>query len=73
MNAPSTINVEPAPRGTWEVLLPAGVAVVCPTLDDAVRVGFRHASGVEACELVVQDAYHRVLRRERFAGTPAGG
>jgi hypothetical protein len=59
------INVELAPRGAWEVLLPAqGERVVCATLDDAVRVGYRFAADGEGCELVVRDAYHRVLRHE---------
>ena len=65
MNAPAVINVDLASRGSWEVLLPApGERVVCATLDDAVRVGYRYAANGEGCELVVRDAYHRVVRHE---------
>jgi hypothetical protein len=71
MNAP-TINVEPTARGGWEVVLPVtGEAVRCPTLDDAVREGYRRASVAVECELVVHDAYHRVVRRERVVAVTA--
>lgn len=38
--------------------------VACETLDDAERVGYQYAARRRPCELIVQDAYHRVVRRE---------
>jgi hypothetical protein len=72
MNAPTTIHVDGTARGAWEVVLPArGERVLCRTLDDAVRVGYRFAADGEGCELVVRDAYHRLLRCERVPASSA--
>lgn len=70
MNA-ATINVDRTRRGAWEVRLPGdGKRLLCPTLDEAVRVGHRCAADREPSELVVHDAYYRVLHREHVtAGT----
>jgi hypothetical protein len=48
-----------------------GERVLCSTLDDAVRMGYRYASDGEGCELVVRDAYHRVLRHELVSASGA--
>jgi hypothetical protein len=72
VNAPAVINVDLAPGGAWEVLVPVrGERVLCSTLDDAVRMGYRYASDGEGCELVVRDAYHRVLRHELVSASGA--
>lgn len=71
MNAPIMILVDRTRRGTWEVRLPrGGEPVVCPSLDAAVRVGHQYAANAGGGELVIHDAYHRVLRRE-FVSTGA--
>lgn len=68
MNAPMTVNVDRTLRGAWEVRFPRGGRVICPTLDAAVREGHRYGAEGEGCELVIHDAYHRVLRREFVSG-----
>jgi hypothetical protein len=68
MNAVTTVNVDPVPRGAWEVRLPGGTEhMLCPSLEEAVRIAQRCAADREGCELVVHDAYHRVLHRELVA------
>ena len=70
MNAATSINVDLTTRGAWEVRLPGdGEHMLCPTFDEAVRVGLRCAADGEGCELIVHDAYHRVVHRELV---PAG-
>jgi hypothetical protein len=38
------------------------------TLDDARRVAYLCAAHRSPCELIIQDAYHRVLERELIVG-----
>jgi len=72
MSTPATISVDRAPGGAWEVVrLDQGERMLCPSLADALRVGYRFAADAEGCELVVRDAYHRVLRRERLPASSA--
>ena len=65
-----TVNVECGRRGRWMVALP-GVQQpgVCETLDDALQIGYSSARRQRECELLVRDAYHRVMRRE-VVGAP---
>jgi hypothetical protein len=52
-------------RGAWDIELPGQVEpVTCETLEDAQRVAHLWAARTSPCELIVRDAYHRVLRRE---------
>ena len=52
-------------RGDWEVSLPDGrTCVTCETLDDARRLAYLHAARILPCELVIRDAYHRVVDHE---------
>jgi hypothetical protein len=69
-----TVRVDVNPRGVWEIALPgAPEKVSCETLEEAQRVGYLCAVHRQPCELVVHDAYHRVLRRELIdAGQMAG-
>jgi hypothetical protein len=61
----STVHVQQARGGRWEVALPdRGKRVPCETFDDAKRIGYQYAARSHPCELIVHDAYHRVLRRE---------
>lgn len=55
-------------RGRWSVDLPGGSEVICETLDDARRVAYLCAARRRPCELLMQDAYHRVVRREFVDG-----
>jgi len=52
-------------HGDWEVSLPDGrTCVTCETLDDARRLAYLHAARILPCELVIRDAYHRVVDHE---------
>jgi len=69
-----TVWVDPDGRGAWEVTVRNELShVPCGTLDDARKVAYRSASGRRPCELIVRDAYHRVIQRtvvdEDRAGT----
>lgn len=64
-----TVNVECGRRGRWQVAVPdRQQPVVCETLNDAIRVGYSAARRQRGCELVVRDAYNRVVRREVVEG-----
>jgi hypothetical protein len=57
------------PRGGWEIQLPEPRRNIgLETLDDARRVAYRSAASQHPCELIVQDAYHRVIEREVIDG-----
>jgi hypothetical protein len=63
--AGQTVCVDRDWRGLWEVSLPGGcISVPCETLDDARRLAYVHAVRSRPCELVVRDAYHRVIDHE---------
>ena len=52
-------------RGDWEVSLPDGrTCLGCETLDDARRLAHLLATRILPCELVIRDAYHRVVDHE---------
>lgn len=60
-----TVRVERNERGDWELALSGQHdRVRCATLDEARRLAYQHAARQRPCELVVLDAYHRVLRRD---------
>ena len=76
-----TVRVE-LHRGGWEIELPdQREPVTCETLEDARRMAYLCAARRHPCELVVHDAYHRVLHHELIAregdrgahAPPAGG
>ena len=63
-------------RGRWEVVLPGRrKGIICETLEDARRVAYLSVAHAHPCELIVRDAYHRVLDREPIDGrqTPPAG
>ena len=65
MSSHVTVNVECGRRGRWQVAVPdRQQPVVCETLSDAIRVGYSSARRQRGCEIVVRDAYYRVVRRE---------
>jgi hypothetical protein len=65
---PLTVRVERNWRGGWEVVMADRHRVVCETLEDARRVAYLQVARARPCELIVHDAYHRVLHRERIDG-----
>jgi len=63
------VRVDFGGRGRWEVKLPDQFARVrCDTLDDARAMAHVCAERRGPCELIVCDAYHRVLLREFVTG-----
>ncbi len=62
------MRVEHDARGAWLVAVPGGGPVTCETFDDARRVAYLRAAQTRPCELIVHDAYHRVLHRELING-----
>ena len=66
-----TVWIDLGCRGHWEVLLSDRSArVSCETLEEARRVGYVNAGQGYPCELIVRDAYHRVIARELIDGSP---
>jgi hypothetical protein len=73
--SPVTVRVDRTRLGAWEVAMPdQGELVTCETLEDAERVAYLCAARRRPCELIVCDAYHRVLQRVLIDGhhDPAG-
>ena len=61
----TTVRVDISKRGAWEVALSdPGERVTCETLEEASRVAYRCAADRRPSELIVCDAYHRVVHRE---------
>ena len=60
-----TVRVLRGARGQWEVVLPDRRRPLrCRDLDEAKQVAYGFAERSRPCEVVVQDAYHRVVRRD---------
>lgn len=70
---PRTAEVFHNGRGLWEVLLPdeAGWRN-CETLRAATCIATRWAQDNPPSEVIVRDAYHRVMLRTSFRDTNAG-
>lgn len=65
----TTVRVDLSTRGAWEVALSdLGERMTCETLEEASRVAHQCAANRRPSELIVCDAYHRVVRRELFDG-----
>jgi len=62
IEASASVTVDPDGRGSWEVVVPeTHPHIACNTLDDARRIAYRTAARQPHCELIVRDAYHRVI------------
>jgi hypothetical protein len=62
--------------GGWQVAAPDRDRITCQTLADARGAAYAAVARSERCELIVHDAYHRVLARELVnadPGTTAAG
>jgi hypothetical protein len=70
------VRVDISGRGAWEVALSdPDERVTCATFEEASRVAYGRAADRGPSELIVCDAYHRVLNRELIDGRvrrPAG-
>ena len=61
----ATICGHPNGRGAWNVAIPdVPRTITCETLEDARRLARLSATDGHLCELVVHDAYYRVIQRE---------
>jgi hypothetical protein len=68
----STIRVDLDSHGRWDVALPGSPDhIKCATLAEARRLAHQYADSRRPCELVVCDAYHRVLERRLIDGAGA--
>jgi len=66
--APSTICVDLGGHGHWDVALSdPDTHLTFETFDDARRVAHLRAARGGPCDLVVRNAYHRVVHRELVA------
>ena len=61
----ATVCVGQSVRGRWKVVAPGRARpITCETLEDAERVAYLSLARTHARELIVRDAYHRVLHHE---------
>jgi hypothetical protein len=68
------VRVDISVRGAWEVALSdQRERVTCETLEEASRLAYRCAADRRPSELVVCDAYHRVVHRELINGREGRG
>lgn len=66
-----TIHVEFDAHGHWDVDVSEPEShATCESLDAARRLAYRTAAERRPCELVVRDAYHRVVWRELLTESP---
>jgi hypothetical protein len=62
---PQTVRVLINARGEWEVLIPHDMRPLrCATIEEAERLAYQSAARTRPCEVIVHDAYHRVVHRE---------
>jgi hypothetical protein len=67
--APMTICVQHHPRGHWEVIVPDGRGrISCETFEDARRIAYLAVARAHDCELIVRDAYNRIVEHELIDG-----
>jgi hypothetical protein len=67
---PRTVQVRRSAGGVWEVLFPDETdSAICDTLSAARRVARRWAQDNPPSELIIRDAYHRVVLRRSFRDT----
>jgi hypothetical protein len=61
-----TVHTRTDRRGDWDVELPDRSArVTCQTIDEARNVAREYAQkAAQPCEVIVRDAYNRVMVRE---------
>ena len=66
---PLSVCVQHHPRGSWEVIASEREGrICCETLEEARRIAYLSIQRTRDCELIVRDAYNRVLQRELIRG-----
>ena len=69
-----SVNVDYNRGGAWKVGLPDCAApLVCETLEEAQWIAYRCAAQRSPCELLVHDAYHRLILRQVIDGEDRSG
>ena len=67
--APITVCVRHHPRGRWEVVTPDRMGpILCETLEDARKIAYLALAHAQDCELIVRDAYNRIIEHESITG-----
>jgi len=70
---PRTVQVRHAAGGAWEVVRPDGTgSTTCETLSAARRIARRWAEANRPSEMIIRDAYHRVVLRRSFTEMERG-
>lgn len=70
---PRTVQVRRTAGGEWEVLFPDETeSTTCETLSAARRVARSWAEANAPSELIIRDAYHRVVVRRSFRDMDRG-
>jgi len=63
--SPRTVSVDLNRHGAWDITLPNQLDPInCGSLHEARRVAYRLAAGWRPCEVVICDAYRRVVHRQ---------
>ena len=69
-----SVQVDINARGGWNIELSGDAKpFTCETFEDAQRLAYLWAAGRSPCELIVHDAYHRVVHREFVNRTDSSG
>jgi hypothetical protein len=62
---PTIVCIDAGPAGKWLISLPGrGDVIVSETLTDAIRQARGIAETSGSCQLIVRNAYHRVIDRQ---------
>jgi hypothetical protein len=67
--SPATLVIDADGHGAWDLVI-STEHVSCATLEDARRLAHRRAADRRPCEVIVRDAYHRVIDRELIESQP---
>jgi hypothetical protein len=72
--AVTTVVVQFHPQGHWEIMRPDRRGpITCETLEDARRIAYISVAHTHRCELIVRDAYNRVIDHELIDGYRRAG
>jgi hypothetical protein len=65
----TTVRVDPGPAGTWRITFADRPQLITTeSLTETIRLARRLAEPAPPAELIVCDAYHRVIQRELCGG-----
>jgi len=68
-----TVCVQHHARGRWEVITADGRGrISCETLEDARRIAYLTVAHAKSCELIVRDAYNRIIEHELIESHQSG-